>query len=123
MTSPTNNMKNSNTKQKGEGNHSSRQLSASEKAKLTIWIFHNKDLCESKNSHDLARLAIDALGFDISESSILTIKNSVHEDLRRVRRASGGTYYSKRKKMESRITALEYQVERLFRELGVKTAE
>lgn len=104
---------------KGEGTHLARQLSAKEKARLTIWIYNNRELCASKTSHELAKLSSEALGFEVSESSVMTSKNSVHEDLRRTRTPRvTGTYYD-RKKLEERVQSLEDRIDKLCRELGI----
>jgi len=74
------------TKNKGLGIKTARQLMAAEKAKLTIWINENKEMLSMGSSHELAEIASKELGFEISNSSILTIRNSIFPEMVKPRR-------------------------------------
>lgn len=70
---------------KGEGGHMSRQLTAPQKAALTIWLSQRKSACESLTAIELATMASSELGFEVGESSINTHRTAVFPDLRRSR--------------------------------------
>ncbi len=94
-----------------------RQLSAEEKRKLTIWVFQNKELCAKSTSIEIAKVASDALGFEVSQSSAQTTKNATFPELRRIRVKAA-------KPQESgcavdMVMSLEKRVARIERELGM----
>ena len=104
---------------KGQGTILARQLSAEEKCKLTIWVFQNKDTCAKSTSLEIAKIASDALGFEVSQSSAHTIKNATFPELRRIRvKAVKSAESSCAVDM---VMSLEKRVARIERELGMVT--
>lgn len=99
-------------KVKGLGTKSARQLVASEKAKLTIWVHERKDRVSKENAFELAKSASDDLGFEVSHSSIMTIRNSLFPELvmKRGRKSKLDERDQKIASLEKRIEIIEKQI-------------
>lgn len=99
---------------KGKGGHLARQLNASQKASLTIWLSLRREDCETKTAHELSLIASKELGFDVSESSINTHRLAVFPEMKKQR---GG---SRKCNLSARVDAIEARLSVLAKELGVQ---
>jgi len=79
-------------------------LDAVQKYKVYQWVEKNKEMCEKKSAEELAQTASKDIGFSISSTSILTFRNAVYPDLKRVR-SSVKTDHSAQ--LSARVDALE----------------
>lgn len=77
-------MKNRNSK--GKGISTSRQLNASEKVRLTLWMHINKEICEKLSAEELAVIFKEETDINVSNSSILTMRNAVFPEMKKTRR-------------------------------------
>jgi hypothetical protein len=87
-------------------------LDAAQKYKVYRWIEGNKPLCEKRSADELAELASKEIGFDISSTSILTFRNAVYPEMKRVRiQAKPNEAFE----LRSRIDKLEQNFEEMER--------
>jgi hypothetical protein len=79
-----------NRNSKGKGQSTSRQLSASEKVTLTLWMDKNKDACVNLSADELAIRFKQESSIDVSISSVLTMRNAVFPELKKTRAKRDG---------------------------------
>ena len=100
-----------------------RQLSASEKVQIILWISQNKELCESKSAEELAGLYKEKTGINVSNSTVLTYRREVFPEIRNKKKnIHGGAHNGGI--MSHRIKALESSFSDLVKwaiENGYKT--
>jgi hypothetical protein len=110
-------MKNRNTK--GKGQSTSRQLSASEKVTLTLWMDKNKDACVNLSAEELVIRFKEETGLDVSVSSILTMRNAVFPEIKR-------TYQPRKQNFDpteliEKMNQLHRRISKIESELGMLT--
>ena len=110
-------MKNRNSK--GKGQSTSRQLSASEKVTLTLWMDKNKEACENSSADELAVKFKEETNIEVSISSILTMRNAVFPDMKRTRQQRKAVF--DHSIMIEKINQLDRRIEKIESELGLLT--
>lgn len=113
----TNDMSNTNTPKvrihkKGTSESPRLVLDASQKYKVYQWVEKNKSLCEKRAAEELAELASKEIGFSISSTSILTFRNAVYPELKKVRVYGKPDQVSE---LKSRVERLEQKIEEMDR--------
>ena len=108
-----------NKNKKGKGNRESRQLSASEKVMLTLWMDKNKDACENLSADHLVIRFKAETGNEVSISSILTMRNAVFPEMKRTRQARLEKYDPT--ELIEKMNQLHRRMSKIESELGILT--
>lgn len=114
------NMKNRNSK--GNGQKLAMQLSAEQKVQLTLWIHGNKDSCATMSSHELVEKFRAETGISVSSSSIITIRNAVFPDMKKIRGPYGEQKFN-HVEFAQKMNLLHRRISRIENELGLITLE
>jgi hypothetical protein len=102
--------------EKGQGGHTSMQLTADQKVALTLWIHKNEDLCKSHSSFELADKFKSESGIIVSSSSIITTRNAVFPSMKRTRSRSKSSpfdhnlFIEKMNQLNARISKIESEL-------------
>jgi hypothetical protein len=108
-------MKNKNAK--GKGQSTSRQLSASEKVTLTLWMVKNKDACQNLSADELVIRYKEETSMDVSISSILTMRNAVFPEMKRTSKLRNSKFDST--EIVDKINQLHRRIAKIESELGI----